>query len=297
MFALLLVSLLLCLVKASSLGHDNYAWSKNDAERMVRYSYSAYCHKEAILAWDCEFCDSLTSGFTTVHYSYDSSTDTAAFVGYNNNTKEIITSFRGTEPTHIQDWLDDIEFWKADYPVWNISGAKVHSGFYDSYMKHSTDVTSNLLVLMDAFPTYQVFITGHSLGAAMAALLSMDLYYNKAEEIFSRQNPIHSMTFGSPRVGNYEFYKAFEDVRNAIAYYRVTHENDMIPHLPTQSMGFHHLPTEVWETSKGFKICDGAGEDPKCSDSNWTDLSIPDHLSYMNLLFVSCWTEASTATI
>lgn len=31
-----------------------------------------------------------------------------------------------------------------------------------------------------------------------------------------------------------------------------------------------------------FKVCDGSGEDPKCSDRQRFDLSVYDHLHYLN---------------
>lgn len=268
----------------------NYPWNQNDAERMIRYSYSAYCHQYPILEWNCIFCDGLTTGFVTAYYSYDSPTDTAAYVGYNTVNQEIIVAFRGTQPAHIMDWVDDAQYWKCDMPLYNVTGAKVHSGFYIAYETHAAAVTKVMFELMDTYPAYQVFITGHSLGAAMAALHAVDLYFNRAQDIFSRTNPIRMITFGSPRIGNEDFYHAFEAVRAAIPYYRVTHDSDIVPHVPLEEWGFHHISQEVWEVGNDFKLCDGSGEDPNCSDSNVVDLSIPDHLSYMNLDFVSCWT-------
>lgn len=32
-----------------------------------------------------------------------------------------------------------------------------------------------------------------------------------------------------------------------------------------------------------FRVCDGSGEDPNCSDSQTFDLSVYDHLHYLNV--------------
>jgi len=44
---------------------------------------------------------------------------------------------------------------------------------------------------------------------------------------------------------------------------------DIVPHLPTKAMNFHHVATEVWyvEDFSSYQVCDGTGEDPNCSDS------------------------------
>jgi len=48
-------------------------------------------------------------------------------------------------------------------------------------------------------------------------------------------------------------------------------------------MGFHHVPNEIWytEDSSTYKVCDGTGEDPTCSDTVVIP-SIPDHTDYLN---------------
>jgi predicted lipase len=49
-------------------------------------------------------------------------------------------------------------------------------------------------------------------------------------------------TFGQPRVGNDAFATVFKSLVNE---YRVVHYADIVPHLPPEVLGFHHVPTEV----------------------------------------------------
>jgi hypothetical protein len=65
----------------------------------------------------------------------------------------------------------------------------------------------------------------------------------------------------------------------------VVHYADIVPHLPPKLLSFVHVPTEVWydEPSTSYKVCDGSGEDPTCSDSLLAPISISDHLEYLNL--------------
>lgn len=51
-----------------------------------------------------------------------------------------------------------------------------------------------------------LYVTGHSMGAALAHLCAMYMQYMFALE------DVRVFTFGSPRVGNTAFYKAFDKV-------------------------------------------------------------------------------------
>merc|ERR1711916_60900 len=100
--------------------------------------------------------------------------------------------------------------------------------------------------------------------------------------------------FGLPRVGN----KLFSDFQSTIIpdTFRVVHKNDIVPHLPPQWVGFHHVKTEVWanEDQDVLKVCDGSGEDPSCSDSVYGD-SVEDHLHYLNVTMNSRCAPATLA--
>ena len=53
------------------------------------------------------------------------------------------------------------------------------------------------------FPDLPLYIGGHSMGAAMAHMCALDLRYN------ADMSQVHVYTFGSPRVGNTQFYNFF----------------------------------------------------------------------------------------
>jgi len=81
--------------------------------------------------------------------------------------------------------------------------------------------------------------------------------------------------------------RAFRYINSAnTAQWRVTHYHDMVPHVPEELLGYHHVSTEVWynEPSTTYKVCDGSGEDDSCSNScaPVSCTSIDDHLDYLN---------------
>ncbi len=53
------------------------------------------------------------------------------------------------------------------------------------------------------FPDLPLYIGGHSMGAAMAHMCALDLRYN------ANMSRVHVYTYGSPRVGNTQFYDFF----------------------------------------------------------------------------------------
>ncbi|URE38300.1 lipase precursor, partial [Musa troglodytarum] len=178
----------------------------------------------------------------------------------------IIIAFRGTQEHSIRNRIEDL-FWKQldlNYP--GMPYAMVHHGCYSAY--HYTTLR-------------------HSMGGALASFCALDLTINHGIE------DIQLVTFGQPRIGNAAFSNYF--IRHVPHTVRVTHANDIVPHLPPyysrfQRKTYHHFAREVWlqdieVESLAYsveKICDGSGEDPSCSRSVSVN-SISDHLKYYDI--------------
>ena len=73
------------------------------------------------------------------------------------------------------------------------------------------------------------WVTGHSLGAALAEIAALDL----AATVVM---PTSLYTFGCPRVGDDTWYKYFDTALTG-EHYRVTHYADPVPHLPPEVRG------------------------------------------------------------
>jgi len=266
----------------------------DDLKRMVIYSYMAYCNQGAIKNYNCAFCGAEAKGFQMTFYSYDAGTQTAGMVGVNPVRKEIIVAFRGTLPHLIQNYLVDIKFFKTKYHLphtsrfntSSIDNAQIHSGFFDAFKNHAAPMSAEILKVMDQYPDYPVFFTGHSMGAALAVYSMLDLAYNHDPQVDIKRFVL--ITFGLPRMGNDDFVEVV--VATGIPTYRFVHKNDWVVHLPQQSWGFKHFPREIWEKQDDkFIICDTTGEDPKCSNSlRWYDFNFQHHITYFDTLFLTC---------
>jgi len=74
----------------------------------------------------------------------------------------------------------------------------VHQGFYNAYASVGGYVRTDVQKLLSLYRDAKLFITGYSLGAALATLCAADLH-----NVFSHIDNLY--TFGSPRVGNEQF--------------------------------------------------------------------------------------------
>jgi triacylglycerol lipase len=123
-----------------------------------------------------------------------------------------IVAFRGTES--IGNALTDVEtalIRQAIFP------GLVHYGFSRAAEVVYPTVRTLLTAMDRRLP---IWVTGHSLGGAMASLAAHRL----AHEGF----PVRSTyTYGSPRPGDRHFRDAYR-----VPNYRFVNDNDLVPHLP-----------------------------------------------------------------
>jgi triacylglycerol lipase len=129
-----------------------------------------------------------------------------------------IAAFRGTGSA--EDWASDLIADQTDY--FPVKGAGLtHRGFTDIYKS----IRETLLGQLARLPANKpLFITGHSLGGALATLAALDISANTGF-----RNP-KVYTFAAPRVGNPAFVKKYN--KTIACHYRIQNEFDMIPHLP-----------------------------------------------------------------
>ena len=89
--------------------------------------------------------------------------DTQCIVAASDET--VIVAFRGTESTHIEDWITNFDFDLADGPL----GGRVHQGFYEALSNVWQLVDRQVAWFCDD-PRRRLWVTGHSQGAALATL-------------------------------------------------------------------------------------------------------------------------------
>jgi len=103
------------------------------------------------------------------------------------------------------------------------------SHYFNMIFQESKDkIKSKLEELKIKCPDCQIFFTGHSLGAAMATILSLDGimsgYVTK-----TKTSPV-LITYASPRAGNFLFAKRVTD--QVPIHYRIARSGDPVTHVP-----------------------------------------------------------------
>ena len=150
-------------------------------------------------------------------------TDTQAFLVVKEDSSYAVLAFRGTEVSKLTDILTDVKASMAK----TIEG-KVHAGFRTAYQSVESAIVKSVAKL-GGIPLY---ITGHSLGAALATYATQCLEQNP---VF-RDQIAACYTYGSPRVGNSEFDREFKSV-----IYRVVNTTDIVTVVPLLVMGYIHI--------------------------------------------------------
>jgi predicted lipase len=113
------------------------------------------------------------------------------YIGYLPSDKSIYVTFRGS--SSIQNWVTNLDAVKTPYTTFPECNCQVHKGFFDAEQKVFPSILNAVTKLRSVYPTYSVKVTGHSLGAALAQLTSMDLIKN------GLANSVYN--FGMPRTG------------------------------------------------------------------------------------------------
>ena len=195
----------------------------------------------------------------------------------------VILAYRGTQPTNLVNWLTDADVHpdKIAFPFPRAKAADpaksslppdaeavpaksyaVHAGFYRNVRATRFEVIAALMRALDRRsvldndpgspmpplekPMTTLYLTGHSLGGAMAALMAVML--SVEPDYIERFAPIFkgASTYGAPMVGSPEFANAcaastFLD-RNVVRY---VYRKDLVPHLPpSESDDFQHFGRE-----------------------------------------------------
>jgi len=160
----------------------------------------------------------------------------------------------------------------STYPHCN--GCEVEQGFYEGHEALKAQVVPAVHYLKNLHPDLPLYVTGHSLGAALAVLSAAHIQSQEGVDV----NQLY--TFGLPRVGNQAFSTWFkQQIPQAI---HVTHYDDVralckstltrnpnslvdamldaltqiVPHVPPENFGYHHTATEVCAVyESAFVLC------------------------------------------
>ena len=145
----------------------------------------------------------------TIEKTFDSNGTQAILVS---NDKFYVLAFRGTEPTSLADIKADLRASTMQCET----GGKIHTGFNNAFTEVHIELQEYLNSLEEEKP---LFITGHSLGGALATVATKKLTH--------KYGIAGCYTYGSPRVGDEEW---MNNIKTPI--YRLVNSADPVTMLP-----------------------------------------------------------------
>lgn len=166
-------------------------------------------------------------------------------VVHNEAKRELVITFCGT--SSLKETITTSKFFKS---TWKVAGSayKCQTDFLQAW--HTVSITvMDLIDKLWATGKYaKLFITGSSVGGALATCASFQLAQERADV----QAALRCYTFGSPAVGNCDFVDAYN---KAVpwTYRHVTH-TDVVPCVPPPLFGFDHVGTPVFMNDVGLWV-------------------------------------------
>ncbi|XP_078427745.1 putative triglyceride lipase isoform X2 [Wolffia australiana] len=234
---------------------DTSAFDKKEEEIKALFSTAESAMEAwAMLANSLGRSSFIKSEFEKICFLDNISTDTQVAIWRDQTRKRLVIAFRGTEQTKWKDLTTDLMLVPSGLNPERMGGnfkeeVQVHSGFLGAY----DSVRNRIMTLiklsvgyhedmdLETISKWRVYVTGHSLGGALATLLAFELSSSQMAKrgVIS----ITMYNFGSPRVGNRCFTEIYNQrVRDS---WRIVNHRDIIPTVP-RLMGYCHVAQPVY---------------------------------------------------
>ncbi len=173
-----------------------------------------------------------------------------------------IVAFRGSQ-ARVDDWTVDLNI----LPDEDCREVALHRGF-DAALD---TVWDELCERLKGCLFRHLWITGHSLGGALAVLTGYRLSTDKTlKELAGKLRGV--VTFGQPRVGDWRFASDYEQLRTlddetslGLRTFRVVNKDDVVPRMPPPQLGFRHVGRIVYIAADGL-LEEIDGDDPRLLD-------------------------------
>ncbi|MDQ8184364.1 lipase family protein [Pelagicoccus sp. SDUM812002] len=154
------------------------------------------------------------------------------------NEEHVVISFRGTESGDHADYFTDAKFKQAPFT----ENGTAHGGFIEALAQIEEDLQDSLKRSLEENRNKTVWVTGHSMGGALATLFS----------IHNMDSVDALYTFGAPRlVGQ----KLAQHLQDELPIFRVVNNNDFVCRIPSQPF-YKHIGPTFFLTSDKVMIVD-----------------------------------------
>jgi Lipase (class 3) len=211
-----------------------------------------------------------------------------SFVLQSADGRVVIVSYRGTPPMSIMTWLTDATIEPIRFEPVSADGpfkGRVHSGFYRNVRSTRHEILAALERAAAGRSVHPdgravenrmqaLYLTGHSLGGASAAMLALMLVAEPAYKKNLSSVLKAAYTFGAPMIASPALAEACDlddTLHNRVIRY--VYADDIVPQMPpSESFPFKHFGTGRRYIPKPAK--DASGD--KIDKGEWEESDAPD---------------------
>ena len=167
--------------------------------------------------------------------SNDARRELVVSIGYvaQDDAGNVVIAIRGTHGIH--EWLHDFRYFAVPCPFLPEAG-HTEDGFTEVYTslrvgshKDSSRLRDAIAAMSFPQPVKSLTVCGHSLGAALATLLALDLAAN------TQYKDVSLFTYASPRTGDSKFAEVFNQF--VPKTFRIANQSDLITEVPPDFLG------------------------------------------------------------
>jgi len=198
----------------------------------------------------------------------------------------IMVAVRGTN--NFVNIITDLYAIAKQMDVPGVPGT-IHSGFANAWSTlRGLGLKQTVINLKAKTKATQLFVTGHSLGGAVATLAALEL------SALGFTTSLY--TFGSPRVGGTKF--AMHVNSKIKDSFRIVHDNDLVPHVPLSTWFFVHVGKEVWFPSVNAqpKICQPAQLTREYYNA-WVEVGKEDRACSRSISILKTWGSVASPSL
>ena len=217
-----------------------------------------------------------TAGFLHTEFLGDWSGGSKGTQAYFAATNDFaVLAFRGTERDDWRDFAADLATWpvreeeslhaagSAEKTMFHLPPARaifdsaepaVHRGFQSALNEVWTDAAGKLRQYRQGSGK-EIFFTGHSLGAALAALAIARFDGGNAS----------LYTFGSPRVGNQAFLNQLRG-KTALGHFRFVDHQDLVTRVPPALFWYAHPAGTLYQIDQSGAVQDRTNDPASTGD-------------------------------
>jgi len=252
------------------------------------YASAGYCDPSITRDWACGPSCEGNPSYIPVASGGDGADVQYWFVGIDPTLESVIVGHEGTDPSKIVPLLTILDIPLEDLDQSLFPGIspliQVHAGFHKAHAKTALEVLDAVKLALTKTTYRKVTTVGHSLGAAIAVLDSLYL------PLFIPDITIHTVGYGTPRVGNWAFAEYVDQHANLT---RVNNRRDVIPILPGLILGYQHPGGERHILPDGSWVACSAhdNEDDRCTTGGVDDIfdaDLTDHDGPYDGVEMSC---------